>query len=1653
MASARYSLLYRYSTDGMKTWKDFTDIVDSSRTKVVRQLCSTQCKSIVDKASVFMPAQDSTLKRDFIKDILEGNEIYVQIFDLKPSPMLWDDESMIWKDKAMMWSSSLPVFTGVMDRKESTTIKSFPFTPSVSLSLKDLSSLRLDEKVDSYVYLEDRPDDRLTMTKVVRHLLSLAGYEWTADAIEEADERTLPCFVVDRDNAKTYREYIDTLLFEACGYVLDFDRYGRACIVRLPWDDRDSSSARTIDSPLVADGVSTKMDAFENDGTKLTWATLAESSPDQLVYQDSIQRSVDKDTGLLLGVDVPNGGYWPEDGDVQATYQQFSADFLDKPYLIKDSRKRNEDLSIIAVRDVYAYIQATFPNGAKFDSWEYPVLPSLGMESNPTIWPTKAWYLLRNNSGEKVNLQMFTLRGRVMYRAKVNEETVPLSSKKPKEYTSTYIYTQAHARRFSQFWWHYLNTTRYVTTYTEMDSGSLGETVRINHKGVEYGQDAMVISIETMWLNHGTKRVTSTAIGVSAYNEYPSLSTSSVPGRKENGNGTFKVEYKYAVTQTQEPPAPADVTLSDIPTMSETDKYLWRKETTYYTSGKVGVTVNLLAVYGEQGPQGPPGPNGEDGADGMSVSTKAQYLLKAGDGRPTMSDEQEWSDEVPIGWYMGWTYWTRLVTTSTRLDGSIVGIDKTSPMLDVPRNEAMKSSVEFEVSSDMPSYSFDKRTDASVSISVNATTYGFKDDCVMFSWNDGEKTPSPTFTDTIGIAVVQDSASFKCTLYYKARTSDSDWIEYATRTFTMAGKDMTEYGRNFGILENNPSGAVYLDGDFYVKTVSDSDGKTDYLPMMLVNGAWTELSSFSQAPDAVGQMRDLLMSMDAKIPETSVVFYGWFRNIAAQDAVVDNLFARNVRIPGEGSISGGDAGSENFSISGTGKATFKGASLDGCDVSGTLSTKVLRTVNEDVPGDTIGLVDPTNPFDGTNYYDMQDAVVTASRNMVGGDLVSVSGGSVKYRGVVYPKALKRSGPRNYANSASGSISWDTPSKGDSFASKTHRILTLPFQGRVSLDGRSRCSYKTNAKQSVTYYTYGWETSSSSISCDSSGHPNDVKPSNPSVGDTYYTYGPVRDDSYHTWGDWTVVWTEEGSLPYRPSDSTTTSSDGKTQTKTVYTNVIVGTDGRYYYTETIYERHKDVLVERYSQSEYRHEYKRYSNTGVAAGPDVMETAYSRLEYSVDGGATWIGYSKPFDAKTNTVHVRQVFDATPSGTYYTTNPDGHSVSSVPYNPWHGSPTVVDVSSSTGSDNLSDGLYAIDSSGHARTIERTTIRDPLKPIPGNLTSDEFWIRKSDGSYAINIGPDTFGDTFGDGRHFYQRPKSPLFSTSLTTSSFKDLLIVYTEYQSGSQRITTGSIVRITPSSIAVDGAVILSTSYFYEKGSAFSFAVTPLSETKGVHTRSIFPEDGSVYEIGSANRKYKNIYVDNVIGNIGWDNIVGKPNWAFWKTTQYFDLTALDKDKWFPCILNKDFGLPNYENNIILVNAGLGDSGVPSWSQHSRGFSAIMYIMDHGSGWGAIARRPLLLEYNWEFCDVPPVSYSQMERSSIPVIWLRGGGKYYMAMTAQTPYDSAFLPVTDSFTKYEETVSPSTSCPPIMAADIWNVCSKAWLKGNAITGAVFN
>ena len=90
------------------------------------------------------------------------------------------------------------------------------------------------------------------------------------------------------------------------------------------------------------------------------------------------------------------------------------------------------------------------------------------------------------------------------------------------------------------------------------------------------------------------------------------------------GNGISAITYYYKTTTTQTAPTASTITSTTMPTMSETNKYLWQKEIIEYTDGTKQTTVLLLAVYGDkgatgpQGEQGVQGPKGDTGADGKT---------------------------------------------------------------------------------------------------------------------------------------------------------------------------------------------------------------------------------------------------------------------------------------------------------------------------------------------------------------------------------------------------------------------------------------------------------------------------------------------------------------------------------------------------------------------------------------------------------------------------------------------------------------------------------------------------------------------------------------------------------------------------------------------------------------------------------------------------------------------------------------------------------------------------------------------------------------------------------------------------------------------------------------------------------------------------
>lgn len=105
----------------------------------------------------------------------------------------------------------------------------------------------------------------------------------------------------------------------------------------------------------------------------------------------------------------------------------------------------------------------------------------------------------------------------------------------------------------------------------------------------------------------------------------------------KDGNGIRSITYYYKATANQTAPEASTITGTSIPTLSESNKYLWQKEVIDFTASDVAdkTTVILLAVYGDKG---------KDGTSITITSTSVKYTASnSGTQTPTSG----WGTSVP----------------------------------------------------------------------------------------------------------------------------------------------------------------------------------------------------------------------------------------------------------------------------------------------------------------------------------------------------------------------------------------------------------------------------------------------------------------------------------------------------------------------------------------------------------------------------------------------------------------------------------------------------------------------------------------------------------------------------------------------------------------------------------------------------------------------------------------------------------------------------------------------------------------------------------------------------------------------------------------------------------------------------------------------
>ena len=576
------TLGYYFSLDNA-SWQDVGRLINTKNTTIQQNLCTTEFKSAVDTASIqLIPAADTTLWASVLSLLMENDRIYAKITSVAGEIL----------------------FYGVVD-KSNIDIESKKIPSSCSISLSDVSTIYLDKTPSSFFVIREKK-----ISEIVFAILDDIGMPYSSvSPITTEDDVTLPSYVIDPDDSDDYRALIDTLLFEHGGYVLNTTANGEAEIVALQW--KDNSEEKEVVAGLVETGVKTSTAILDEDGLDLTYYTL-NTKENQVVYMGITSMSSATTSGLVSDTDIEADYYYPEDGDLEATYEEYDDSYLDRAYNLKVNRKKNDDLAIVDVTDAvlscggYKYKgsgeneeldYSKYYSGA--DLFDFPVLSGIGMTNNPVYYPTKAWILGKNITGGKVNLQEFTIKGKVLYREKKCKVLLPSSAENPEEYEAETIYTPEVAEKFSQFYWHFKKYSQYISTWRSNGNGmgKLGSLVTVAHKDTDFGQASLVVSTELSFIRPDYIQTSYTAVAVGEYNTYAMKKW----GVSAKSNGGIKnINTLYLLRSENVKPTSADTgwttTASEV---SENFPYLFRREIVTYTNGVQEEEIYLSASYGK----------------------------------------------------------------------------------------------------------------------------------------------------------------------------------------------------------------------------------------------------------------------------------------------------------------------------------------------------------------------------------------------------------------------------------------------------------------------------------------------------------------------------------------------------------------------------------------------------------------------------------------------------------------------------------------------------------------------------------------------------------------------------------------------------------------------------------------------------------------------------------------------------------------------------------------------------------------------------------------------------------------------------------------------------------------------------------------------
>lgn len=166
---------------------------------------------------------------------------------------------------------------------------------------------------------------------------------------------------------------------------------------------------------------------------------------------------------------------------------------------------------------------------------------------------------------------------------------------------------------------------------------------------------------------------------------------------------------------------------------------------------------------------------------------------------------------------------------------------------------------------------------------------------------------------------------------------------------------------------------------------------------------------------------------------------------------------------------------------------------------------------------------------------------------------------------------------------------------------------------------------------------------------------------------------------------------------------------------------------------------------------------------------------------------------------------------------------------------------------------------------------------------------------------------------------------------------------------------------------------------------------------------------------------------------------------------DTSVYNENTWYPVIGSNIMGNSPTTSNYLLrkgyhrikCNVTLNSGTCPSWSTHNSGFSCNLELLAVMGQWGSAVANTIVLDYTYSQCTDNPLGYTQITTGNNPVMYCRGGGKYYMY--SEFP-EQTWTPYTTEHGYGGMTVKPTSFCPGIFNTKKASVIAD--LDGNAAT-----